>query len=78
MGLLFGTIFGIMDMEEVSFKYLRDMLIKEENYCIPIGIICGGMMGLFCSMIDNNENEILVKNNKDGFSALKQEDEVEI
>jgi hypothetical protein len=77
MGLLFGTIFGIMDMEEVTFKYLRDMLLKEENYCIPIGVICGGMMGLFCSMIDNNDSDLPIQN-KEGFSALKQEDEVEI
>ncbi len=63
-------------MEEVSFKYLRDMLLKEENYCIPIGVVCGAMMGLFCSMIDNNESD----NTKghDGFSSLKQEEEVEV
>jgi hypothetical protein len=77
MGLLFGTIFGIMDMEEVKFKYLRDMLLKEENYCIPIGVVCGAMMGLFCSTIDNNEWENPQKD-KEGFSALKQEDEVEV
>jgi hypothetical protein len=78
MGLLFGTIFGIMDMEEVKFKYLRDMLLKEENYCIPIGVVCGGMMGLLCSMIDNNEYEMIKQKDKEGFSVLKQEDEVEV
>ena len=54
MGLSFGLIFGIMDMEEVAVRYIKEMLLKEENYCIPIGIICGGVSGLFASVIDNN------------------------
>lgn len=78
MGLFFGTIFGAMDMEEVKFSYLREMLLKEENYCIPIGVICGAMMGLFVSMIENNESDIQRPANQQGFSSLKQEDEIEV
>jgi len=54
MGLLFGTIFGLMDMEDVSFHYLKVMLMKEENYCLPIGIVCGGISGLITTLVDNN------------------------
>jgi hypothetical protein len=54
MGLAFGSIFGIMDMEDVSIRYIKDMLMKEENYCLPIGIICGGICGLISTMVDNN------------------------
>jgi hypothetical protein len=54
MGLSFGSIFGILDMEDVSIKFIKDMLVKEENYCVPIGILCGGLAGLFASMLDNN------------------------
>lgn len=56
MGLLFGTIFGILDMEDVNLKFIKDMLLKEENYCIPIGIFCGGLAGLFASAIQYNVN----------------------
>ena len=54
MGLLFGTIFGLMDMEDVSFQHLKGMLMKEENYCLPIGIVCGGIAGLITTLVDNN------------------------
>ena len=54
MGLLFGMIFGIMDMEDVSGRFLKEYLIKEENYCIPIGVVLGAIGGLFVSATDNN------------------------
>jgi hypothetical protein len=54
MGLLFGTIFGIMDMDDIPIQIIKTVLMKEEHYCIPIGIICGGLSGLFASIIDNN------------------------
>jgi len=54
MGLSFGTIFGLLDMEDVSFKNLKTMLMKEENYCLPIGILCGGISGLITTLVDNN------------------------
>jgi hypothetical protein len=54
MGFLFGLIFGVMDMEDQSLRHIKDILIREENYCIPIGVICGAMMGLFASFIDNS------------------------
>jgi hypothetical protein len=54
MGLSFGFIFGIIDMEEVSLKYIKEMLLKDQKYCVPIGIICGGLAGLSASVIDNN------------------------
>lgn len=53
MGLSFGAIFGLMDMEEVSIRFLKDMLMREENYCVPIGVVCGGLAGLFASLIEN-------------------------
>ncbi len=54
MGLCFGMVFGIMDIEEASIRFLRDLLMKEENYCVPIGVICGAMSGMSASLIDNN------------------------
>ena len=39
MGMLFGLIFGIMDLEDVAARQIKQYLMKEENYCIPIGLI---------------------------------------
>ncbi len=77
MGLAFGTIFGIMDMEEVQMKFIKQMLTKEENYCIPIGIICGGLAGLCASFITNNEGGDSQPVNS-GFKPLNQEEEIEV
>jgi hypothetical protein len=54
MGMLFGMIFGIMDIEDISIRKIKEYLMKEENYCIPIGIILGGLSGLFVSITDRN------------------------
>jgi hypothetical protein len=77
MGMAFGTIFGIMDMEEVQMRFIKQMLIKEENYCIPIGIICGGLSGLCASLISNNEGGDAEAVGSD-FKPLKQEEEIEV
>ena len=77
MGLAFGTIFGIMDMEEVQMRFIKQMLVKEENYCIPIGIICGSLSGICVSLISNNEGaetELV----GGGFKPLNQEEEIEV
>jgi hypothetical protein len=45
MGALFGFIFGVEDVEDAAIYNLNVALMKEENYCKPIGIICGGFAG---------------------------------
>lgn len=45
MGAVFGTIFGIMDVEDASRYQLRLALLKEEKYCFPIGVVLGGLAG---------------------------------
>lgn len=54
MGMLFGAIFGIMDMEDVSNRHLKEYLMREENYCIPIGVVFGAISGLIVSAGDNS------------------------
>ncbi len=58
MGLLFGLVFGIMDMEDVNAILIKEYLMKEENYCIPIGAILGAFGGIFVSTNDNTVNII--------------------
>ena len=44
MGACFGMIFGLMDVEDQRGLQLRDALIEDEEYCIPVGIILGGVV----------------------------------
>ena len=60
MGVLFGLVFGMMDMEDVVLTYFRNRFIKEEYYCLPIGIVCGAIIGLVVIIIDNNVFIILL------------------
>lgn len=60
MGMAFGLVFGIMDMEDVSAKLIKDYLMKEENYCIPIGVVLGAIGGLFVSSSDNSVIRIIM------------------
>ncbi len=53
MGLLFGLIFGIMDIEDVSVYHIKQELLKEENYCIPIGLLLGAIAG-FIGLVTEN------------------------
>ncbi len=53
MGFLFGLIFGIMDIEDESLREFQEKLLKEENFCVPIGIVLGGISGLLATAIDN-------------------------
>jgi hypothetical protein len=53
MGLLFGLIFGIMDIEDASVYHIKQELLKEENYCIPIGLLLGAIAG-FIGLVTEN------------------------
>jgi hypothetical protein len=47
MGCIFGTIFGVMDVEdEVSYQ-LGLALKREESYCYPIGAVLGFAGGVW-------------------------------
>ncbi len=45
LGVIYGLIFGIMDLEDLSRTYLKAAFIKEQNYCIPIGLGFGCITG---------------------------------
>lgn len=46
MGAIFGTIFGVMKVEEEVSYHLRLALLREEHYCFPIGGILGALVCL--------------------------------
>jgi hypothetical protein len=76
MGLVFGTIFGMMDLEEAPLRFIKSLLIKEENYSLPIGLICGGLAGLSVTIIDSTDGEQPTVRGE--FKPLNQEDEIEV
>ena len=45
MGMIFGIIFGVMDIEDEANYQLKLSLMKEELYCYPIGAIIGFISG---------------------------------
>jgi len=45
MGLIFGFIFGAMDVPDAAGYQIRISLMREENYCYPIGAVLGGLAG---------------------------------
>ena len=45
MGASYGVIFGWMDIEDAQRRKLQFLLMKEESYCWPIGIVFGGIGG---------------------------------
>ena len=46
MGLLYGLIFGVMDVEDATMHRLAMLAMKDESYCYPIGIFIGFLAGL--------------------------------
>ncbi|CAG9317561.1 unnamed protein product [Blepharisma stoltei] len=46
MGVIFGLIFGILDVEDQTAYQLRIALMKEQLYCYPIGAILGALSGV--------------------------------
>jgi hypothetical protein len=54
LGVIYGLIFGIMDLEDISKNYLlKSEFIKEQNYCIPIGLGFGCITGYMNEYIRN-------------------------
>ena len=56
MGVVFGLIFGVMDIEDVNEYDIRYALMNEEHYCYPIGMVIGGICGAYNEYI-RKQNE---------------------
>lgn len=53
LGIIYGLIFSIMDLEDLSKNYLKAAFIREQNYCIPIGLGFGCITGYMNEYIRN-------------------------
>ena len=72
MGLIFGTTFSIMDIEDVTDSFLINNLFHEINICLPIGIILGILSGALIYILQDKNKE------KYQFKPLKNKDDNDI
>jgi len=71
MGVFYGFIFGMMDMEDVNLRLFKNRFIKEEYYCLPIGIVCGAIIGLAVVCLDNNVSLKKINNYRSQLKSTK-------
>merc|ERR1712060_769303 len=45
MGVVFGFTFGMLDVEDEQVWHLRVALMREEHYCLPMGVALGAASG---------------------------------
>jgi hypothetical protein len=57
LGVIYGLIFGIMGLEDLSKNYLKAAFIREQNYCIPIGLGFGCITGYINEYIRSEHSE---------------------
>lgn len=55
MGGAFGTIFGLMDVEDSLESSIQFALMREENYCYPIGAVLGALAGFGMEYLRESE-----------------------
>ena len=60
LGVIYGLIFGIMDIEDLSRHYLKAAFVREQNYCIPIGLGFGCITGYMNEYIRNEVIYLIV------------------
>jgi hypothetical protein len=56
MGASFGLIFGMLDVEDFNGLDLRDALLKEEQKCIPVGVVLGAVAALLNEKMAGDRN----------------------
>lgn len=45
MGVVFGFTFGLLDVEDEKAHHIKVALLREEQYCYPMGAILGAFAG---------------------------------
>merc|ERR1711953_518032 len=45
MGVVFGFTFGLLDVEDEQVYHIRVALMREEHYCLPMGVALGAASG---------------------------------
>lgn len=54
VGLAYGLIFGLMDLQDERFQQMRKDFFYEERLCFPIGIVGGIVAGMANEVLRTN------------------------
>ncbi|CDJ35811.1 uncharacterized protein EMH_0092460 [Eimeria mitis] len=58
MGGIFGCIFGMMDVEDEMQYQIKLALLREQQFCYPLGAIIGGLAGFSNEILRQAEQRI--------------------
>jgi hypothetical protein len=59
VGLAYGLIFGLMDIEDDRFAQMRKDFFYEERLCIPIGVVGGMVAGMANEVLRTSVSSIV-------------------
>lgn len=54
VGMAYGLIFGLMDIEDDRFIEMRKDFFYEERLCLPIGVVGGMVAGMANEVLRTN------------------------
>ncbi|CDI78101.1 hypothetical protein, conserved [Eimeria acervulina] len=58
MGGVFGFIFGLMDVEDEMQYQIKLALLREQQFCYPLGAIIGGLAGFSNEVLRQAEQRV--------------------
>ncbi|XXQ32029.1 DUF4203 domain-containing protein [Plasmodiophora brassicae] len=67
MGVVFGFVFGMLDVEDAHLANLRLAFMRDQSICYPIGAVLGGVAALI-------NQRLAAQDVKYAFSALNTEE----
>lgn len=56
VGILYGVVFGLMDINQLSKGVTKMKFIKDQNFCFPIGIGFGCISGYINEYIRSEDH----------------------
>eukprot|EP00474_Spongospora_subterranea_P011141 CRZ11599.1 hypothetical protein [Spongospora subterranea] len=67
MGIVFGFVFGMLDVEDVQISHLRLAFMRDQSICYPIGAALGAIAAMF-------NHHLAARQPKYAFTALSSDD----
>ncbi|OEH78433.1 uncharacterized protein LOC34617344 [Cyclospora cayetanensis] len=58
MGGVFGCIFGMMDVEDEMQYQIKLALLREQQFCYPLGALIGGLAGFSNEILRQSEQKL--------------------
>lgn len=58
MGGVFGFIFGLLDVEDELQYHIKLALLREQQFCYPLGAVIGGLAGFSNEILRQSEQRL--------------------